>query len=443
LKGRKLILFVLASVLCVWSATETALIPVSARVWPQGPAQGSNGDRVTHSVRLPPSPETSFIAVETRGTLFENVVAILESKYYDKSFRTEVLPKLVSRYSEDAKKARTLERERQVVEQLLSQIPSSHLGLLSKSSHRDIIFDLFGRAYPTFGFQLLQVDRKFYAYEVLEGGPAVRAGVLPWDRVVSIDGISVEKSPRLDWRSDDAHIGDDRDPPVHYLIANRGDSIRVRIQRRRGKFQTLTVAADDYSAMDAAKASARTYEAGGHRLGYLHLWYVHVKDADQLLNEKLEGELSGCDAFIFDLRGRGGSAAMISRIIAILNEYRSTKHRPIIALVDRQSRSAKDVLAYELKRTGLARLVGEPTAGAVIPATFANVGHDSILMFPAFKLPHYTDLLESKPVQPDVFVRRAGPLSAGDDPILRAGIAEAVRLVNASARQGDGRLANR
>ena len=61
----------------------------------------------------------------------------------------------------------------------------------------------------------------------------------------------------------------------------------------------------------------------------------------------------------------------------------------------------------------------------VIPATFADVGYDTILMFPSFKLPRYTDLLEGKPVEPDVFVERAGPFSAGNDPILKAGLAEA------------------
>ena len=62
------------------------------------------------------------------------------------------------------------------------------------------------------------------------------------------------------------------------------------------------------------------------------------------------------------------------------------------------------------------------------------MGHDTVLMFPSFKLGPYTDLLEFKPVQPDVFVERAGPLSAGEDPILKAGIAEEVRLIKAQTK---------
>ena len=148
-----------------------------------------------------------------------------------------------------------------------------------------------------------------------------------------------------------------------------------------------------------------------------------------MLKEKLEGEFSDCDALIIDLRGRGGNGAAIARIVDLLRHDRAAKKRPIVALMDRQSRSAKDVLAYEFKKTGVARLVGERSAGAVIPASFADVGYESVLMFPSQKLPRYTDLLEFKPVEPDVFVERAGPLSAGKDPILTAGIAEALKAV--------------
>jgi hypothetical protein len=70
------------------------------------------------------------------------------------------------------------------------------------------MWDLAGRRYPTVGFQLIQINSKYYAFTVLEAGPGARAGVLPWDRIVTIDGLVPEESPRVDWRSDDAYIGD-------------------------------------------------------------------------------------------------------------------------------------------------------------------------------------------------------------------------------------------
>lgn len=246
--------------------------------------------------------------------------------------------------------------------------------------------------------------------------------------------MPVEQAARVDWRTDDAYLGDDRDPPVHYLTAAQGETIRCKIERQPGKFQDITIRAEDYSAFAAAKASARIVEHEGRKFGYLHVWYVHVTGVPELLKEKLAGEFSQCDGIILDLRGRGGNGTVISRILEVLREDKAAKQRPLVALVDRQSRSAKDILAYELKKTGLARVVGERTAGAVIPASFADVGHGTILVLPAFRLPKYTELLEFKPVEPDVLVERAGPFSAGDDPILKAGLAEALKSVKPMAK---------
>lgn len=378
--------------------------------------------------------ESTYTARETSGTLFENVAAVLANRYYDQRFRSDVLPSLVTQYAERARRATTLRDQRDLVEEFLSHIPASHLGLLSTLTHLYIMSDLQGRPYPTFGFQLIELKGKFYAFAVLEGGPGQVAGVLSWDRIVSIDDIPIEKSARVDWRSDDAYITDERDPPVHYLTCLKGDTINVKIERQTGKYQNLTVRSEEYSAFRAARASAHIFKTDGRALGYLHIWYVHLSGVPELLKLQIQGEFAKCDGLILDLRGRGGSGQAIQQILAVLREVSESKHWPIIALLDRQSRSAKDVMAYELKRTGLARLVGEPTAGAVIPASFADVGHDTVLMFPSFKLPRYTDLLEFKPVLPDVPVERAGPLSAGQDPILTAGIAEAVRLLKSQTK---------
>jgi carboxyl-terminal processing protease len=378
--------------------------------------------------------ESMYVAKETTGTLFENVVAVLQKKYYDKRFREDTLPGLVSQYSEKARRAATLGEQRLVVHEFLSHIPASHLGLLSMQTHRYVFNDLQGRAYPTFGFQLVEVKGEFYAFAVLEGGPAQRAGLMAWDRIASIDGAQVKASPRLDWRSDDAYIPDDRDPAVHYLTANQGDRILLKVERHRGKTLDLTVPAEDYSAFAAARASAQIHKVGDRTVGYLHFWYVHMTGVPELLKEKLEGEFGSCDAIVLDLRGRGGNGVIISKIVDILRADNSSRHRPIVALVDRQSRSAKDVLAYELKKNGVARLVGERTAGAVIPASFADVGYETVLMFPSFKLPGYTDILELKPVEPDVFVERAGPFSAGEDTILKAGINEALNLLKGAVK---------
>ena len=365
---------------------------------------------------------------ETSGTLFENVVAMLKARYVDEEFRTKELPALADKYRAQAKAAKSVAEERAVVHQLLSHIPASHLGLMSRYSHRAIMADLLGVAYPNFGFQVIGAGASLYAGMVLEGGPAARNGLLLGDRIVSIDGVPVAQSSRLDWRTDDAYIGDERDPSVQHVIAKAGDRIDLRVERRPGEFVNVNIAAEEYSAIDAGAASVRVVRANGKRVGYLHFWFVHISGVPDLITQALEGRLRDIDALVIDLRGRGGSAAEIPRITKIVCDYRERTGRPVVALVDRQSRSGKDILAFEFKAMGV-RLVGEPSAGAVIPATFGDVGFDSVLMFPTMRLPRYTDLLEFKPVQPDVAVTRPGLYAAGRDGIFDAGIAEAVKLI--------------
>ena len=368
---------------------------------------------------------------ETGGTLFENVVAMLGARYVDVAFRTEQLPKIVAKYAERARESRTLDEQREVVHALLSEIPSSHLGLLSADTHRALLSDLLRLAYPNFGFQLVgMAGGGYYAGFVLENGPAIRSGLLTGDRIVSIDGKPIAESPRLDWRSDDAYLGDDRDPAIRMVRAAAGDRIDLRVERRPGEFVNVSIAAEDYSAYDAARASVRMIRSGGHAFGYVHFWLVHLSGVPELLTEVIDGEFTHAEGLIIDLRGRGGSATEVTRIVAVIKDYKAKTNRPVVALVDRQSRSGKDILAYEFKEMGVT-LVGEASAGAVIPAMFADVGHDSVLMFPTFRLPGYSDKLELQPVQPHITAERPGPFAAGRDPILEAGIREAVSSVKA------------
>ena len=379
----------------------------------------------------PPSPQlqalSQFQFRETSGTLFENVVKVLAEHFVDQEFRTKQLPALVERYRAQAAAAASLRDQRQVVHELLSHIPASHLGLLSKQAHRSMMADLTQAPYPSFGFQAIGSGANTYAAMILEGGPAARAGLLMGDRLVTIDGTPIEESSRLDWRTDDAFIGDERDPSVRGLIATAGDRIVLRVERRPGEFVNIAVTAEEFTAFDAAEASVRVIRTGDISVGYLHFWYVHVAGVPELITRALEDRLKNVNAMVIDLRGRGGSASEVTRIIDVVDKYRKRTGKPVVALADRQSRSGKDLLVYEFKQRGI-RIIGEASAGAVIPATFADVGFDSVLMFPSFRLPKYSDLLELKPIPPDVLVERAGVFAAGQDPILDAGLDEARRL---------------
>src|SRR5207249_1594178 len=132
-------------------------------------------------------------------TLYDNVAALLRERYYDKKFRETQLPTLIEKYRRGAGASSDVNAQRTAAEGLLSHIPASHLGLFSEESYRYLVNELTGQPQPTFGFQVVRIKDEYFTFFVLEGGPAAVSGVLPWERVVSVDGVPIGENRRLDW----------------------------------------------------------------------------------------------------------------------------------------------------------------------------------------------------------------------------------------------------
>lgn len=385
--------------------------------------------------RIPAVPLISLFVLapamaQERGELFDRVVEVLQDRYYDRDFRRDELPSLAERYRPDALRARSRDEEREVVHGLLSEIPVSHLALYSDATHTRLIGGLGNKRAPTFGCELVQHDGLYFVSSVWEGGPADVAGLRRGDRVLRIDGDQPSQSPRLDWRSDDSHLPD---PPLHAVLCNDGDVLELTVERRPGQRRTVVIEAGMDSAFDAARRSVGVIPHGDRTFGYVHFWLMHFTGVAQLMRDVIQDEFADCDGLVLDIRGRGGSAATVTALLRVLDR---SWDRPIVVLIDRASRSAKEVLSWEIKRRGLGRLVGERTAGAVIPASFVQVGPESWLMFPQAKLGQYTREIEGIGVEPDVYVEAPGPYSAGADPIFDAGVEELVKMVMSTAAAG-------
>jgi len=245
-------------------------------------------------------------------TIFDNVSAILWERYYDKKFREEQLPALIEKYRPAAGSSSDLRAQRLAAETLLQHVPASHLGLLSEESYRYLVAELTGQPHPTFGFQVVRIENEYFTAFVLEGGPAAAFGIIPWERVVSVDGAPVRESPRLDWAQKDAFLPIDRDPPIHSILCRADDEITVVLEHTRGEQRSVKLRARSYSALQAARRSARLIEIDGRHVGYVHFWFIHSTGVAELLRELFAGEFSKADGLLLDLRGRGGNGLSAS-----------------------------------------------------------------------------------------------------------------------------------
>ena len=357
-------------------------------------------------------------AEEEPGELMRNVYEVLRSRYYDERFREEQLPEIAHPFLERSRRLGELEQERELVHDFLSNIPVSHLGLMSETAHEQMIAELGRRPRWTFGFQLAHLEEGWFVDWVYEGGPAERAGIARGDQVLTIDGRAPEHSPRVDWRTDDAALPD---PALHGVLADGDDSVELLLRRRPGLQGRLSLRSRRYSGWQAAEASARVFAMGDLRVGYVHYWFIPMTGGTKFLRELCRGRFADCDALIFDLRGRGGAAHEAMGIVKTLDPEGDDWGKPVVALVHADSRSAKEVIAWELQRRNAALLVGERTHGAVIPASFTKVGSGMVLMFPSTSLGSYTKEIEGRGITPDVVVDYPLPWTAGRDPVLEAG----------------------
>ncbi len=358
------------------------------------------------------------------GDLFENVVEALERGYWDRKFRKETLPKLATKFRAAAEGAESLAEECAIVDGLLSHVPSSHLALYSKSTFKGMIEELSSRKRFTFAFQIKQRASRFFACKIFEGGPAERAGLKRGDRILRIDGKLPHGSTRLDRRSDDAYLPD---APLHAVIVRHAkdhdededkiDKVTLLVERRPGEQMSIVVTAAKYSALHAARKSVRVIERGGKRIGYVHFWYIHA-GCVALLSKLVKKDFADCDSMVLDLRGRGGNGVEAKRIVSFFTGRRKKWDRPFVALMDRESRSAKEMIAHEFKVQKAGLIIGEKSAGALVPAAFAQVGQGMVLMYPGMRLGRYSDEVELKGVEPDLPVAYPLPYTANADPIL-------------------------
>jgi C-terminal processing protease CtpA/Prc len=265
-------------------------------------------------------------------------------------------------------------------------------------------------------------EPRYFARALMHGSPARSAGLLVGDEIVAINGEPYGRSPRRTLAGFEAR---------HRMDAVQIDAgERVEIHYRRhdgGALKSLKITADRaIDAVASAHASTRILRGPGEAaVGYVHFWNVMSKGNTEVLEDALSDEFKTAKALAIDLRGRGGRVDVIGSLSRIL----SREKRPVALLIDRQARSAKEMLAHRLKGRSHITLVGETTAGAVLPAGFTDLPGGAQLMAPistgdlSIRFFNRGQKLEGRGAIPDVEVDSPIPYAAGQDVILERALA--------------------
>jgi carboxyl-terminal processing protease len=363
-----------------------------------------------------------------------------------------------------------------LINELILELKTSHTALYTPDDYlyyitldtlngapstADLIAEKFwgntGPYFPGTGAFTRKVDGRHFVDGVLEGSPAEKAGLRFGDEIVSVEGKPYS--------------------PIAAFRGKIGTVAALQVRRARDaepeRYDVPVVPVVPSAAFSAAaKASARVIEKNGRRIGYIHLWSVNESrtfrtalgalDASYAAGPLQAAAMPGergkpLDALIVDLRGRvGGNIGAAQVLLDMLGTapkpywgpYRVTTRSRIVEtgaiaervmsmnagsqvrpfqgasaiLVDHQTRSAGEIMAYGYKRSGFGMVVGTQTAGAVSGgAPFAMPG-GNMLYVAGSSMEFDGKRLEGEGVAPDLRVERPLPYAAGADPVLDAAV---------------------
>ena len=370
----------------------------------------------------PPTPES----------VFEDVWRVAKAEIYDEARAQRFFtPATYQKLKAEAQRVPNLDAlSSEVLNPFLATLGVSHTAFFTRA---DLAYYLLRSLFtyrdierPKVHHIGIQLTRDHVIREVFDGLPAAKAGLWRGDRLTAVDGQP--------YRSVEQYAG------ARTVTVTRGGKSRTVPVRPVHRSVTA-------SLRDATDASVRTLRRGTKRVGYIHLWVGTFDETRERFAAHVR-KMKDVDGMIVDLRGGFGGAghghldpffADRSTYFAPVVHPRAGKVErhpatpqtnpdyyagPLVVLINEGTRSGKESLAYQFKKTGRAKLVGTTTKGAFTAGkgVFAdrNDGYQLYLAVAEWRPDGIR--IEGVGVAPDVRVPFPFDGPPGADPQLAAGL---------------------
>jgi carboxyl-terminal processing protease len=377
-------------------------------------------------VGLAGTPSTTL-----RSEVFEEVWTTVRDQFFDPHLNGVDWVSAKQRYSAKVDHAQTAEEFAAVVNQMLSELRTSHTHYYTPQD--PAYFHLCGifwpvlepklKAFLTGGkpdyvgigiFTELKGGKTFVS-GVLDGSPAASVGLKVGDEILRVDGAPFQA--------------------VGSFAGNANRPVEVQVKRASDGAPTIvTVTAKllDPTTMflDAMKASVQVIEHNGVKVGYLHIWSYAGEVYQDQLEEELDTRLHEADALVLDLRdGYGGAGPEHLRpflvppltTTLIMRNGKHSAHeeawtKPVCLLVNEGTKSGKEMIAYYFKRARRGSIVGTRTAGEVMAGRPFVLKDGSLLYLAVGEVLIEGRRAEGNGVTPDVEVPFTTEYAQGKDP---------------------------
>ncbi|MBL4659649.1 MAG: PDZ domain-containing protein [Alcanivoracaceae bacterium] len=361
--------------------------------------------------------------------LFDEVCKIVEENFYDPAKIEDEFPPIKKKYTKDLIDIDNSIEFSVIINKMLEQLKTSHTYYLTPADYEyyhlsaifsaiPVISTLFKDEeiiYPSIGVITEKIAGKVFIVSVLSGSVAQEAGLLRGDEVISVNGKPFTA--------------------IKSIESSLGKSVEFKIKRSHQEgfqlFSVVPIAINPKKEMlEAEKSRIKIIEQDGKKIGYIHIYsYAGIEYHQELLAAITWGELKDADALIIDLRyGLGGANTsylnLFNSNIPILEtidrtgkkqRFDSQWRKPAVYLVNKTTRSGKELLAFGAKKYKFATVVGETTAGAATAGRLFPLSNGDLIYLAVMGVKIDGVKLEGIGVAPDIFVPEDVRYSMGKD----------------------------
>ena len=363
---------------------------------------------------------------------FDEVWLRVRDSFYDPSFRGLNWEAIGKKY-----RSKVTEPEAglaHIINLMLAELNASHTGYYTPqdTAYFDLA-DIFSGglrrelpkhfsngevAYTGIGISTRVVDGRHFVKGVLDGFPAAEAGLEVGDELIAVNGDPFQ--------------------PVKSFEKRAGQKVTLTVRRQaKGNTQELVATPrrlrPNEMYLKAMEESARIIDAGGRKIGYVHVWSYARYEYQKLLEELLTtGKLKDADALIWDLRDGWGGAD--PSYLDIFNSRGPTMtltdrdgerdivngkwRKPVVLLINDGTRSGKEVLAYGFQKHGIGNVIGTRSAGALLAGRAYLMSNGNLLLLAVADVSIDGERLEGRGVTPSVTVPFDSRYAQGRDPQL-------------------------
>ena len=364
-----------------------------------------------------------------RSSVATDVVSLVRAHFYDAEAAQRWAERHADLASAPAAEARAA----------LAELRASHTDLFTADDPRHAamraIFDPERSAVTqeSIGIDAVEHDGRWFVRRVFAGGSASAMGVLRGDEIVAVDGKPFQPVDSLRGRSD-VSLTLRRAPEEPTLLR----TLAVRQEPVRAAW------------LEAQRNGTRVIEKDGKRVGVVPLYSGAGEEYLEAIEEAILGPLRAADALVLDFRdGYGGCTPEYVRpfldgVPAIRSRdrhghvgvYDPQWRKPLVILINGNTRSGKEVVAHALQGRPGRMIVGERSAGAVLGGRLFPLGDGSLLYLAVQDIDVAGQRLEGVGVAPDIVVADQLAYAAGRDVQLEEALRVAASMASASGGVG-------